>query len=391
MGRKLKLPLDFIFRRLRPLFFTGDAETAHERMLSSIESISRIPGLLAFLRWQFCEESTVLRSRLFGRSLQNPVGLAAGFDKDGRIHPALFALGFGFVEIGTVTPLPQYGNRQPRLFRLLEDHALINRMGFNNQGAWEMAERLVSMTNKIKPEEAGFFENSSDYPSNISSGILGINIGKNKDTPLDKAAEDYASALSTLHPYADYFTINISSPNTEDLRNLHERDALLGLLDSVCSRRDKLDQNNLRNTPLLVKLAPDLHQKELENSLQAIQQFSIQGVIATNTTVERPELKSQYRHENGGLSGKPLRKRSTEVIRNLFQVLGKGTPIIGVGGIFRGKDAYEKIRAGASAVQVYTALIYEGPGLVNKIKRELEKLLKKDGFNSVTDAVGVDS
>ena len=391
MGRKLKLPFDFIFRQLRPLLFTDDAETAHERMLSSIESISRIPGLLAFLRWQFREESTVLRSRLFGSTLQNPVGLAAGFDKDGRIHPVLFALGFGFVEIGTVTPLPQSGNPHPRLFRLLEDHALINRMGFNNQGAWKMAERLVSRTKIIKPEEASFFEDFSDYPANISSGILGINIGKNKDTPLDKAAEDYVSALSTLHPFADYFTINISSPNTEDLRNLQEKDALHGLLDSVCARRDKLDQNHLRNTPLLVKLAPDLHQEELENSLQAIQQFSIQGVIATNTTVERPELKSQYRHENGGLSGKPLRKRSTEVVRNLFQELGKEVPIIGVGGIFRGKDAYEKIRAGASAVQIYTALIYEGPGLVNKIKRELEKLLKKDGFNSVTDAVGVDS
>ena len=213
MGRKLKLPFDFIFRQLRPLFFKGDAETSHERMLSSIESISRVPGLLSLLRWQFNEESTVLRSSLFGSTLQNPVGLAAGFDKDGRVHPVLFALGFGFVEIGTVTPLPQSGHLHPRLFRLLEDHALINRMGFNNQGTWEMAERLVSMTNKIKPEEAGFFENSSDYPSNISSGILGINIGKNKDTPLDKAAEDYASALSTLHPYADYFTININKKN----------------------------------------------------------------------------------------------------------------------------------------------------------------------------------
>ena len=386
----MKLPFDFIFRQLRPLLFAGDAETAHKLMLSSIERISRIPGILSFLRWQFREESTVLRNSLFGKVLQNPVGLAAGFDKDGRIHPALFALGFGFVEIGTVTPLPQSGNPQPRLFRLLEDHALINRMGFNNHGAWEMAERLVSGTKINKHEEANFFGDSSDYPANIASGMLGINIGKNKDTPLNEAAEDYVSALSTLYHFADYFTINISSPNTEDLRNLQEKDALHGLLDTVCAQRDKLDQNHHRNTPLLVKLAPDMHQEKLENCLQAIQQFSIQGVIATNTTVERPELKSQYRHENGGLSGKPLRKRSTEVIRNLFQELGKEVPIIGVGGIFRGKDAYEKIRAGASAVQIYTALIYEGPGLVNKIKRELEKLLKKDGFNSVTDAVGVD-
>ena len=386
----MKLSFNYFYRQLRPFLFASDAEKVHERMLSIVESISKIPGFLPFLRWQFREENPVLRTKLLGRTLENPVGLAAGFDKDGRIHPALFALGFGFVEVGTVTPQPQSGNPRPRLFRLLKDHAVINRMGFNNQGAWKMAERLVAITLKIKLEDTEYFDHSGDYPANIASGMLGINIGKNKDTALENATEDYVSALSTLHPFADYLTLNISSPNTEDLRNLQEKDALRALLDSVCARRDKLDQNHLRNTPLLVKLAPDLDDDALENCIRVIQEFSIQGVIATNTTIERPELKSKHRNQSGGLSGKPLRKRSTELIRNLSAELGADVPIIGVGGIFNGADAYEKIRAGASAVQIYTALIFEGPGLVRKIKAELANLLEKDGFKSVTEAVGAD-
>ncbi len=386
----MKLSFNYFYRQLRPFLFASDAEKVHERMLSIVESISKIPGFLPFLRWQFREENPILRTKLFSRILKNPIGLAAGFDKDGRIHPALFALGFGFVEVGTVTPQPQSGNPRPRLFRLLKDHALINRLGFNNQGAWKMAERLVAITLKIKLEDTEYFDHSGDYPANIASGMLGINIGKNKDTALENATEDYVSALSTLHPFADFLTLNISSPNTEDLRNLQEKDALRALLDSVCARRDKLDQNHLRNTPLLVKLAPDLDDDALENCIRVIQEFSIQGVIATNTTIERPELKSKHRNQSGGLSGKPLRKRSTELIRNLSAELGADVPIIGVGGIFNGADAYEKIRAGASAVQIYTALIFEGPGLVRKIKAELANLLEKDGFKSVTEAVGAD-
>ena len=390
MGRKLKLPLNYLYRQLRPLLFAGDAEKVHERMLTSIEFISKIPGFLPLLRSLFLEDNPLLRTQLFDKTLNNPIGLAAGFDKDGRIHPALFALGFGFVEIGTVTPRPQEGNPRPRLFRLKEDHAVINRMGFNNQGAWKMAERLVANTLKIKSADADIFELSEDYPANIASGMLGINIGKNKDTSLEKATDDYVSALSTLHPFAEYFTLNISSPNTEDLRNLQEKEALRILLDSVCARRDELDRNHSRNTPLLVKLAPDLDGDALENSVHVIQEFSIQGVIATNTTVERPELKSKNRTETGGLSGKPLQKRSTAMIRTLFAELGADIPIIGVGGIFNGADAYEKIRAGAAAVQIYTALIYEGPGLVRKVKEELANLLESDGYKSVSEAVGAD-
>jgi len=386
----LKLPLNYLYRQLRPLLFAGDAEKVHERMLTSVEFISKIPGILPLLRSLFLEDNPLLRSQLFDKTLNNPIGLAAGFDKDGRIHPALFALGFGFVEIGTVTPRPQEGNPRPRLFRLKEDHAVINRMGFNNQGAWKMAERLVANTLKIKSADADIFELSEDYPANIASGMLGINIGKNKDTSLEKATDDYVSALSTLHPFAEYFTLNISSPNTEDLRNLQEKEALRILLDSVCARRDELDRNHSRNTPLLVKLAPDLDGDALENSVHVIQEFSIQGVIATNTTVERPELKSKNRTETGGLSGKPLQKRSTAMIRTLFAELGADIPIIGVGGIFNGADAYEKIRAGAAAVQIYTALIYEGPGLVRKVKEELANLLESDGYKSVSEAVGAD-
>ncbi len=386
----MKLPLNYLYRQLRPLLFAGDAEKVHERMLTSVEFISKIPGFLPLLRSQFLDENPLLRTKLFVKTINNPIGLAAGFDKDGRIHPALFALGFGFVEIGTVTPRPQEGNPRPRLFRLKEDHAVINRMGFNNQGAWKMAERLVANTLKIKSADADIFELSEDYPANIASGMLGINIGKNKDTSLEKATDDYVSALSTLHPFAEYFTLNISSPNTEDLRNLQEKEALRILLDSVCARRDELDRNHSRNTPLLVKLAPDLDGDALENSVHVIQEFSIQGVIATNTTIERPELKSKYRTETGGLSGKPLLKRSTAMIRTLFAELGADIPIIGVGGIFNGADAYEKIRAGAAAVQIYTALIYEGPGLVRKVKEELANLLESDGYKSVSEAVGVD-
>jgi len=390
-GEKMSSSADFVFRQLRPLLFSGDAETAHERMLSSVEMVSKIPGVIPFLRWQFRKESPVLHTKLFGKTVNNPIGLAAGFDKDGRIYPALFALGFGFVEIGTVTPLPQAGNLKPRIFRLLEDQALVNRLGFNNQGIQKLVEKLDLGTKKISTEEADMINQSSEQHEKFSSGMLGINIGKNGDTSLEKAREDYVSALSALHPFADYFTINISSPNTEGLRRLQEKQMLRELLESVCSRRDKLDQNHIRKTPLLVKLSPDLDDQGLQNCTGVIKEFPIQGVIATNTTLDRQQLKSSQKIEQGGLSGKPLKERSTEVVRTLFQELGNEVTIIGTGGIFNGTDAYQKIRAGAAAVQIYTALIYEGPGLVRRIKQELAELLERDGFNCVTDVIGIDS
>ena len=390
-GMKMSSLADFVFRQLQPLFFSGDAETAHERMLSSVEMVSKIPGVIQFLSRQFREDLPVLHTKLFGKTVNNPIGLAAGFDKDGRIYPALFALGFGFVEIGTVTPLPQAGNPKPRIFRLLEDQALVNRLGFNSHGIKKLAAKLDSRTKVNSPEEADKINQSSEHHENFSSGMLGINIGINGDTSLERAREDYVSSLSALHPFADYFTINISSPNTEGLRRLQEKQMLRELLKSVCSRRDKLDQNNIRQTPLLLKLAPDLDDQGLHNCTRVIKEFPIQGVIATNTTLDRQQLKSSQKIEQGGLSGKPLKERSTEVVRILFQELGNEVTIIGTGGVFSGADAYEKIRAGAAAVQIYTALIYEGPGLVKRVKQELAQLLERDGINCVKDVIGIDS
>ena len=384
-------PVDFIFHQLRPLFFSSDAENAHERMLSLVEMVSKFPGVIPFLNWQFLEESPVLHTTLFGKRVNNPIGLAAGFDKDGRIYPSLFALGFGFVEIGTVTPLPQSGNSKPRIFRLLEDHALVNHLGFNSQGIQNMLEKLDLRTKVISPEKAKTINKSFEKHEKFSSCILGINIGKNRDTSLEKAREDYVSALNLLHPFADYFTINISSPNTENLRRLQEKKMLRDLLESVCSRRDKLDKKNIQQTPLLLKISPDLDDHGLKICTGVIKEFPIQGVIATNTTLDRAQLKSSQKIEQGGLSGKPLKERSTEVVRTLFQELGNEVTIIGTGGVFSGADAYEKLRAGAAAVQIYTALIYEGPGLVRKIKQELAELLERDGFNCVSDVVGIDS
>ena len=384
-------PTDFIFHQLRPLLFSGDAETAHERMISSVEMVSKFPGVIPFLTWQFREESPLLNTKIFGEKVKNPIGLAAGFDKDGRIYSSLFALGFGFVEIGTVTPLPQSGNSKPRIFRLIEDQALVNRLGFNSLGIQKMVKNLDPRT-KVNSSKNTFKINEfSENHEKFSPGLLGINIGKNRDTYLEKAQEDYVSALSALHSFADYFTINISSPNTEGLRRLQEKQILRQLLESVCSRREKLDKNNIRQTPLLLKLSPDLDDRGLQICTGVIKEFPIQGVIATNTTLNRQHLKSIQKIEQGGLSGKPLKERSTEVVRILFQELGKEVTIIGTGGVSSGADAYEKIRAGAAAVQIYSALIYEGPGLVKRIKKELTDLLERDGINCVTEVIGIDS
>jgi len=382
---------DFIFHYLRPLFFSCDAELSHERMLSWVEIVSKFPGVIPFLRWKFQEESQELRTNLFGKIINNPVGLAAGFDKDGRIYPSLFALGFGFIEIGTVTPLPQSGNPKPRIFRLTKDKALVNRLGFNSQGIKEMVEK-IDYNKKInylkKTKKFNYF---LEKHKNVSFGMLGINIGKNKDTPLENSWKDYVSALNDLYPFADYFTINISSPNTDGLQKLQGGQMLYELLESVCLIREKLEQKNNHKTPLLLKLSPDLDDNQLQNFTSVIKGFPIEGVIATNTTLDRQNLKSGEKIEQGGLSGKPLLDNSTEVVKFLFQELGNKVTIIGTGGVFSGADAYKKIRAGATAVQIYTALIYEGPGLVRRIKKELTELLRRDGITCVKDVVGIDS
>ncbi len=357
------------YPHIRPFLFRGDPEQTHERVLAWVESGSRIAGFESMIKTMFGWESPLLQTSLWGQQITNPVGLAAGFDKDARIFNQLFALGFGLIEVGTVTPRAQEGNPKPRIFRLMEDRALINRLGFNNAGVDAMAGRLQE---------------------NAAKGMLGINIGKNKDTPLEKAHVDYVQALNRLHEPAGYFTLNISSPNTENLRRLQEEEALERLLDAVCGERERLEGPRDRRTPLLVKLAPDWEAGMLLKCTEILRKFPLQGVIATNTTLDRHALKSTCQHETGGLSGAPLRKASLATVRLLFKELGGAMPVIGVGGIFNGRDAYETIRAGASAVQVYTALIYEGPGLVRAIKQELVKLLLADEYSTVSEAVGAD-
>ena len=390
MDRKLKIPSNYLYHQLRSFLFSIEPEKVHERLLSFIEICSKFPGFIPLLRKKFDSENPILKTQLFFKTLNNPIGLAAGFDKDGRIIPSLFAIGFGFVEVGTVTLNPQVGNPYPRLFRLQEDQGIINRMGFNNQGAFKMVERFLENSSKIKLFDDKIYNLFQDNPAKLSTQMLGINIGLNKGTPLDHAAKDYVSVFKLLHPFAEYFTLNVSSPNTANLRDLQKKENLQILLNSVCEIRDKLDQNCSCKTPILLKLSPDMHEEILENCISVIKEFSIQGVIATNTTIKRQELKSHHKIEPGGLSGKPLQQLSTKMIRILFNQLGKDIPIIGVGGISNGSDAYEKIKAGASAVQIYTALIYEGPTLVKKVKSELAKLLELDGYKNIKEAIGVD-
>jgi dihydroorotate dehydrogenase len=300
-----------------------------------------------------------LAVRAFGLNFPNPIGMAAGFDKSAEVPDALLRLGFGFVEIGTVTPKPQVGNPRPRLIRLERDEAVINRLGFNNDGMAAAARNLARRKGK---------------------GLVGINIGANKDSA-DRIG-DYARAFAELSPLADYVTVNVSSPNTPGLRGLQNRDELTRLLDTLIgARRSKI--------ALLVKIAPDLDGHALDDIAAVARASGIEGLIVSNTTLARPPLLSAAAGETGGLSGAPLFAPSTEILRQMRLRLGNTVTLIGVGGISSGADAYAKIRAGAALVQLYTALIYQGPGLVSRIKRELSALLAKDGFAHVADAVGV--
>ena len=309
----------------------------------------------------------------FGLKFANPVGIAAGFDKNGVVANALESLGFGFVEVGTVTFHPQSGNPKPRLFRLPKDRALINRAGFNNEGAAALAERL-----KFKRPNC----------------VLGINIGKSKSVEIENAIEDYLASLEIVYPHADYIAINVSSPNTPNLRELQKADALSSLLDALQKRNQELALKAGKENPLplLVKIAPDLNQSDLESIVGVVVAKKLSGIIATNTTVNREGLRSSAKEIEacgaGGLSGAPLRKHSTEIISSIYK-LTKGTlPIIGVGGIFNAQDAFEKISAGACLVQLYTGLIYEGPGIAKKINEGLFEIFTKRGFRSFDEMIG---
>jgi dihydroorotate dehydrogenase len=308
-----------------------------------------------------------LRVKLWGLTFPNPVGLAAGFDKHAELPDAMLTLGFGFVEVGTVTPRPQAGNPKPRVFRLAEDRAVINRLGFNSEGLDAVAARLAARKGK--------------------TGLVGANIGMNRDSK--DAAADYVAGVMRLAPLADYLTVNVSSPNTPGLRDLQKKAALVDLIARLKVARAKAAPK--RPPPLLLKIAPDLSPAEREGIAEAALESAIDGLIVTNTTVARPgDLKSKFAREAGGLSGKPLFASSTKLLAEMRRLTGGRIPLVGVGGIASGEDAYAKLRAGASLVQLYTALTYDGVGLVARIKRELAELLKRDGFKNPAEAVGAD-
>lgn len=331
--------------------FRLPAERAHHLTVSLLQTLVTIPGGRQMARLIWKPTAAKLQRKCFGLTFPNPVGLAAGFDKDGRYFKAMSELGFGFIEIGTVTPRPQVGNPQPRLFRLPADEALINRMGFNNEGVDAMVARLQ----QGRPEGL----------------IVGGNIGKNKDTPNEEAVNDYIICFDKLFPYVDYFVVNVSSPNTPNLRALQAKEPLTRLLTELQSR----NQAQFAPKPILLKIAPDLTDGQLDDIIEIIQQTQLVGVIATNTTINREGLQTSTTEVdeigNGGLSGKPLRERSTEVIRYLHQQSDGQIPIVAVGGIDSPAAAKEKLAAGACLVQIYTGLIYQGPGLIKAICREL--------------------
>jgi len=353
-----------VYRSLvRPLLFRLPPETAHELAL---HSLSLLPARLLAKR-----PSTTNPITRFGLTFENPVGLAAGFDKNGIALRPLAALGFGFIEAGTVTFHPQPGNPRPRLFRLSEDKALINRAGFNNDGAAAFAKRV-----------------ESDRPD----CVLGVSIGKSKITPLEEATEDYLASFELVYRVADYIAVNVSSPNTPQLRELQQSQPLTALLSALQARGRELHQQHQKRVPLLVKLSPDLERKDLEMIVDVIENLNIDGIIATNTTISRENLRTDIGRVRaageGGLSGLPLKGRSTQMIAELYELTGGRIPLIGVGGIFSAEDAWEKICAGASLVQLYTGFIYRGPGIAHEINEGLANILAHEGFANLGAAVG---
>lgn len=332
---------------IQPFLFSLDPEKAHHLTFSALKFLNKIPGVPALLRSMYCVEHPSLEREVFGIKFKNPVGLAAGLDKEAKLYQELSNLGFGFIEIGTITPKGQPGNPKKRLFRLKADKAIINRMGFNNQGVEEAIKRLKKNKNVL----------------------IGGNIGKNKVTPNEEAVNDYSICFEKLFPYVDYFVVNVSSPNTPNLRTLQEKEPLTLLLNTL----QKLNLQKEKAKPILLKIAPDLTDEQLLDIIDIVKETQISGVIATNTTISREVLASADKNEVGGLSGKPLTKRSTEVIRFLSEKSGKAFPIIGVGGIHSVEDALEKLEAGASLIQLYTGFIYEGPKLIKDINKRLIK------------------
>ena len=345
-----------MFSKFRSLIFKINPETAHDLAIKSLK-LNFIPNI-----FDENKNDPMFKTTLFGKVIENPIGIAAGFDKNAEVYNPLFKLGFGFVEVGTITPIKQFGNPKPRVFRLQEDEALINRLGFNNFGAENISSRIRS----IKP-----------------NGLLGINIGPNSDTK--DRLNDYLICIKKFHDIADYITINISSPNTERLRDFHENDKLEELLSSV----SKEIKNLSSKTPIVVKISPDISIEKANQIAEIILRYEIKAIIVSNTTDgNREKLKSTLKYQKGGLSGKPLETKSNELINIFYNLLKGRIPIIGVGGIDSGKSAYEKFLAGANFIQLYTGMVYQGPNIVVKIKKELKELLKNIGVNNFKEIVG---
>jgi dihydroorotate dehydrogenase len=355
----------------RPVLFALDAERAHELTIAAVQ----LPLAPALLSLSAAPDDSRLQQHAFGLTFRNPIGLAAGLDKQGTAVPAWAALGFGSAEIGTVTFRAQPGNPKPRLFRLPRDRAVINRFGFNSEGAAAVRKHL---------------SRSGSGAHDRSRCVLGVNIGKNKDTPNERAVEDYLQLVDLLHPVADYFVINVSSPNTAGLRALQDAASLRPLVEQVVSR---VRQSAGRATPVLVKVSPDMSDAELLESVDAAVTGGASGIVATNTTTGRGGLTSAGRvaNEAGGMSGAPLRARANDVCRLLYRYLNGSIPLIGVGGIFTADDAYQRIRSGAALIQLYTGFIYEGPGMVARMSTGLAERLQRDGLTNVAEAVGIDA
>ncbi len=348
-----------MFSILKPYIFSLDPETAHDLAIKSLK-VNFLPE--SFFR---VNDEELLETILFNKKLKNPIGLAAGFDKSAEVYNSLFKLGFGFVEVGTITPMRQLGNPKPRIFRLEKDQALINRLGFNNHGSETVAKRI----SENKPQ-----------------GILGINIGPNRETK--KKQDDFYFCLSKLYSYADYITINISSPNTEGLRGFQEENSMSKLLEGL----NKLKKEKNIYKPLVIKLAPDIDEKNISGIVEIVNKYKINGIIISNTTNKnREKLLDDKKNEVGGLSGKPIKDLSTSLIKKFYKETKKKITIIGVGGIDSGKSAFEKITSGADVIQLYTGMVYKGPGVVKEIKKELISILKNEKIKNISDAVGINA
>jgi len=345
-----------MFSILRPFLFNIDPETAHDLAIKSLK-FNPLPSKMFEV-----EDEQMLKIHLLGKNFPNPIGLAAGFDKSAEAYNSLLRLGFGYVEVGTITPLKQFGNPKPRIFRLKDDYALINRLGFNNDG-------IEIIKNRIK--------------SDGKKGILGVNIGPNKETKDQK--NDFCLGLQNFFDIADYITVNISSPNTEGLRDFHDQEKLKDLLLAL----NKIKKENKTNISLLLKVSPDIEDNHISEIVEVATKNDISAIILTNTTNgNRDNLRSEFKKEEGGLSGEPLRQISTDMIKKFYKQLNGKIPIIGVGGVNSGKSAYEKIIAGASLLQLYTGFVYRGPSAAKDIKKELIQILKAEGLNNIKEAIG---